>query len=153
MEEAPLPAVTQRRSIWSRIGTLVLRLTQAVALIAILGAFALVMLLRKVEADLGDVRDLRTTYRPAQVTRVLGRDGALLAELFVERRTIVSIKTLPAHMKLAVLAAEDAGFYEHQGLNYVGMLRAFVVNQQVGMEVVSRDGAGVGLVENGRHAI
>jgi penicillin-binding protein 1A len=41
---------------------------------------------------------------------------------------VVPIAQLPAHVKLAVLAAEDAGFYEHEGLNYYGILRAFLVN-------------------------
>ena len=38
------------------------------------------------------------------------------------------IASLPPHVKLAVLAAEDAGFYEHEGLNYWGIARAFLVN-------------------------
>ncbi len=63
---------------------------------------------------------------------MLARDGTLLAEIFTERRTVISIANLPAHVKLAVLAAEDAGFYEHEGLNYYGMLRAFLVNLRSG---------------------
>ena len=59
---------------------------------------------------------------------MLARDGTLLAEIFTERRTVVPIATLPAHVKLAVLAAEDAGFYEHEGLNYWGIARAMLVN-------------------------
>src|SRR5207248_5027284 len=45
---------------------------------------------------------------------------------------VVPIATLPAHMKLAVLAAEDAGFYEHEGLNYLGIVRALLVNLRAG---------------------
>jgi penicillin-binding protein 1A len=45
---------------------------------------------------------------------------------------VVAIDKLPPHVKLAVLAAEDAGFYEHEGLNYLGILRAFVVNLRAG---------------------
>jgi penicillin-binding protein 1A len=63
---------------------------------------------------------------------VLARDGSLLAELFTERRTVISIDSLPAHVKLAVLAAEDAEFYEHEGLNYLGIARAFAVNLRSG---------------------
>ena len=63
---------------------------------------------------------------------MLARDGQLLGELFVERRTLVTIDTIPAQMKLAALAAEDAGFYEHAGLNYLGLLRALVVNLRGG---------------------
>ncbi|HEV3188930.1 MAG TPA: transglycosylase domain-containing protein, partial [Polyangiaceae bacterium] len=79
------------------------------------------------ESGLPSVSDLRA-YQPAQVTRVLARDGTVLAELFTQRRTVVPIASLPPHVKLAVLAAEDAGFYEHEGLNYWGIARAFFVN-------------------------
>ena len=79
------------------------------------------------EAGLPDVGELRT-YQAPQVTRILARDGTLLSELFTQRRTLVSIGSLPPHVKLAVLAAEDAGFYEHEGLNYWGIARAFLVN-------------------------
>ncbi|MCU0694580.1 MAG: PBP1A family penicillin-binding protein, partial [Polyangiaceae bacterium] len=71
-------------------------------------------------------------YHPPQITRVLARDGTILAELFTERRTVVPIATLPPHVKLAILAAEDARFYEHEGLNYLGMLRALIVNLRSG---------------------
>ncbi len=88
--------------------------------------------LRSFEEGLPSITDLRGNYHPSQVTRVLARDGTVLAELFTERRTVVPIDSLPPHVKLAVLAAEDAGFYEHEGLNYYGILRAFLVNLRAG---------------------
>jgi penicillin-binding protein 1A len=105
-------------------------LVWAGAIAAALGAalgIALMLVVRHYEATLPAVPDLKT-YQAPQVTRVLARDGTVLAEIFTQRRTVVPIETLPPHVKLAVLAAEDAGFYEHQGLNYWGILRAFVVN-------------------------
>jgi penicillin-binding protein 1A len=93
-------------------------------------AFALVV--RHFESDLPDVSNLEATYHPPQVTRVLARDGTLLAELFTERRTVIPIDSLPAHVKLAFLAAEDAHFYEHEGLNYLGIIRAMIVNLRAG---------------------
>lgn len=98
------------------------------AVIAALGAITLAVLIRRVEADLPSTAELRRGYRPPQVTRILARDGSTLAELFTERRTVVKVTELPPHVKLAVLAAEDANFYEHAGLNYLGIARAFVVN-------------------------
>jgi penicillin-binding protein 1A len=96
-----------------------------------IGALALALgvglVVRHFEAGLPGVSELRD-YQAPQVTRVLSRDGTLLAELFTQRRTVVPIASLPAHVKLAVLAAEDAGFYEHQGLNYWGIARAMLVN-------------------------
>lgn len=96
----------------------------AVSLGTAIGLWAVV---RHYEAGLPNALEL-TDYRPPQVTRILARDGTVLAELFTERRTVVPIASLPAHVKLAVLAAEDAGFYEHEGINYVGIARALLVN-------------------------
>lgn len=106
----------------------------AVALVAIaalsVGAFFAVV--DHYSKGLPSVSELETGYRPSQVTRVLARDGTLLAELFTERRTVVSIDSLPAHVKLAVLAAEDANFYNHEGVNYLGIARAMLVNLRAG---------------------
>jgi penicillin-binding protein 1A len=99
---------------------------------AIASVITLVLVVRHFEKDLPQVSDLKKDYHPPQVTRVLARDGTVLAEIFTERRTVISIDTLPAHVKLAVLAAEDAGFYEHEGLNYWGILRAMLVNARSG---------------------
>jgi len=88
--------------------------------------------LRHFETGLPDVHDLREHYQPPQVTRVLARDGTVLASLFVERRTVIPFAEIPSHTKLAFLAAEDAKFYEHQGLNYFGMLRALLANLRAG---------------------
>ncbi len=102
------------------------------AVLALGGTVTTVAVIRHFEADLPTIPDLKGNYHPPQVTRVLARDGTLLAELFTERRTVIPIGQVPAHVKLAVLAAEDAGFYEHEGLNYWGMLRALAVNMRAG---------------------
>src|SRR5690606_18452209 len=97
----------------------------ALTVVGLVTAWALV---RHYEARLPSVVELESGYHPSQVTRVLARDGTLLAELFTERRTIVGIDELPPHVKLALLAAEDANSYNLEGLNYLGIARAFVVN-------------------------
>jgi penicillin-binding protein 1A len=119
-------------SLLSRVGRVLLRLAQVTLALLLVAAFSGWLLLRSFEKDLPDISTVRTTYRPPQVTRILARDGSLLAELFTERRTVVPIASLPAHVKLAVLAAEDAGFYEHQGVNYLGIVRAMIVNLRAG---------------------
>jgi penicillin-binding protein 1A len=92
------------------------------------GAIAIWLIVRHYEAGLPSVAELKS-YQAPQVTRVLARDGTtVLAELYTQRRTVVSAQSLPPHVKLAVLAAEDAGFYEHEGLNYLGIARAMLVN-------------------------
>lgn len=73
--------------------------------------------------DLPSVEELKT-WRPPQVTKVRCRDGSVCGEYFIERRTWVDLKDLPQHVKDAFLAAEDADFYKHEGLDYFGMARA-----------------------------
>ena len=99
------------------------RAAAAAALLLAAAVLAVAIAIRHYEAGLPSIRDVKT-YSPPQVTRVLARDGTLLGELFTERRTLVPIEAIPNAMKLAALAAEDAAFYEHAGLNYLGVLRA-----------------------------
>ena len=107
------------------------RWTKRIVILAVVlsaaGAITLWLVLREYEKELPSTTELRD-YQPPQVTRVLARDGTLLAELFIERRTVVPFERIPKQMKIAVLAAEDADFYQHDGLDYFGMLRALVVN-------------------------
>ena len=63
-------------------------------------------------------------YRPKVTTRVLAADGQLIGELFEERRTVVPYDRLPRVVIDAFVDAEDAQFFEHHGLNYIGMLLA-----------------------------
>lgn len=104
------------------------RLVLAGAVLAACGAIGLAVMIRRIEATLPSTAELRSGYRPPQVTRILAADKTVLAELFTERRTVVKVSDLPPHVKLAVLAAEDANFYEHDGLNYLGIARALWVN-------------------------
>lgn len=107
-------------------------LSVAAGVLTVIGLLTAWLLVRHYEADLPSVAELERGYHPSQVTRVVARDGTLLAEVFTERRTVVGIDELPAHVKLAVLAAEDANFYNHEGLNYLGIGRAFVINLRSG---------------------
>lgn len=75
------------------------------------------------DRDLPSVERLHN-YKPPQVSKVFCADGKLCAEYFKQRRTWIDGRTLPPHVKNAFLAAEDAEFYKHQGLDYVGMARA-----------------------------
>ncbi|CAN5922041.1 PBP1A family penicillin-binding protein [soil metagenome] len=121
---------------WPRRRALLLKWSKRVglvtALLVVSGLVSAFFLIRHYEADLPSVAELERGYHPSQVTRVVARDGTILAELFTERRTIVGIDDLPPHVKLAVLAAEDANFYNHEGINYFGIARAFVVNLRSG---------------------
>jgi penicillin-binding protein 1A len=67
-------------------------------------------------------------YRPKLPLRVYSADGVLLGEFGEERRNFVPIEKFPSVMKQAVLAAEDARFYDHSGVDYKGMVRAVIGN-------------------------
>ncbi len=106
------------------------------SLVLLVGAgIGVVLVLRHFEQRVPSVTELRRGFEQLQVTRVLARDGTTLAELFTERRTVIPFATVPVHTRLAFLAAEDARFYEHEGLNYLGVLRAVLANVRAGRMV------------------
>ena len=98
---------TQTRSLWPRLFGAALI---AGALVA-LGGYAYFA------RDLPSVATLRD-YQPPQTTRVLDRNGKVIGEIFTERRTVIPMSQVPRNVVLSVLAAEDADFYEHEGLDY-----------------------------------
>ncbi|MBI4123581.1 MAG: penicillin-binding protein 1A, partial [Betaproteobacteria bacterium] len=59
-------------------------------------------------------------------------EGILIGEFGEERRAVVSIDEVPAQLKNAIIAAEDERFYEHPGIDYVGVLRAAYANVVAG---------------------
>jgi penicillin-binding protein 1A len=67
-------------------------------------------------------------YTPHTITRVLGKDGAIVGEFAVERRSVLRYEEIPVLLRQAVLAAEDSGFFSHFGLSPTGILRAAVTN-------------------------
>ena len=69
-----------------------------------------------------------TDYRPKIPLRVYTADGVLIGEFGDERRAIVAIADVPLVMKQAILAAEDEHFYQHSGIDYLGVVRAAVKN-------------------------
>src|SRR5206468_3658025 len=67
-------------------------------------------------------------YKPPVATRIYAEDGSLIGEFFVERRYLVPLAHIPSHVRLAFLAAEDADFYRHRGVDPVGIARALVMD-------------------------
>lgn len=72
--------------------------------------------------------DVLTDYRPKMPLRVLTADGQLIGEFGEERRAVVKIQDVPDIMKQAILAAEDERFYQHGGVDTLGVLRAAYAN-------------------------
>lgn len=72
--------------------------------------------------------DSLTDYRPKVPMRIYSADNALIAEFGEERRAVVSLSDIPATVPQAILAAEDDRFYQHGGVDTLGILRAAVSN-------------------------
>ena len=73
-----------------------------------------------------------TDYQPKIPLRVYTAEGILIGEFGEERRTVVAINAVPAALKNAIIAAEDERFYQHSGVDYLGVLRAAYQNMSSG---------------------
>src|SRR2546423_10218113 len=73
-----------------------------------------------------------TAYQPKVPVRIYTAEGILIGEFGEERRAVVAIGDVPAQLKNAVIAAEDERFYQHPGIDYVGVLRAAYANLVAG---------------------
>lgn len=71
-------------------------------------------------------------YHPNLVTKVYSTDKRLIAEFYMERRIVVPISRIPNHLISAFLAAEDMKFFEHEGISYKSIIRAFYKNLTAG---------------------
>ena len=91
------------------------------------GAVAGLGLYRHIAADLPDYRWL-ADYQPPQMSRIYAADSRLLAELATERRVFVPIEAIPKRVQAAFVSAEDQRFWEHHGVDPLGILRAVVTD-------------------------
>ena len=116
------------RSVWLRwlvrfiVWTLGLAGAAAVALL-----LTIAVALAVAYPNLPDISDL-ADYRPKLPLRVYSAEGALLGEFGEERRNLTPIDEIPQVMKDAVLAIEDARFFQHGGVDYKGVVRAGLAN-------------------------
>lgn len=97
------------------------------AVVLVLGVVVALLL-----PGLPDVKQL-ADYQPKLPLRVLTADGVVIGEFGDERRQLVPLAQIPKSMKDAVIAVEDARFYEHGGIDTVGVTRALVSNMLHGM--------------------
>ncbi|HTM32891.1 MAG TPA: PBP1A family penicillin-binding protein [Vicinamibacterales bacterium] len=109
--------------------TVVVRFARQAGIVALFVAAALGGTLSGVlfaySDDLPEVSAL-DNYTPNTITRVLGRDGALVGEFAVERRVVVRYDDIPLVLRQAILAAEDSGFFDHAGLSISRMMLALL---------------------------
>ncbi len=108
----------------------------AIAGLALTGVLLVVFALAMAYPNLPAL-DTITDYRPKMPLRIFTADNVLIGEFGEERRTLVRFKDIPDVMKKAVLSIEDDRFYQHGGVDYMGILRAALHNATSG----SRQGA------------
>ncbi len=109
---------------WYYLIALVLGLAVAITAVVALAAAMIYPNLPSLEA--------LTDYRPKQPLRIFTEEGALIGEFGEERRAVVRLKDTPGHLRQAILAAEDERFYQHGGVDTLGVLRAALANLTAG---------------------
>lgn len=110
----------QKRGLWVSIFKW-LAITGVTA--GILCAIGIGLLYFKIKPDLPDVNVLREVQLQMPL-RIYTEDGLLISEYGEKRREPVQISAVPQDLKNAIIAAEDARFYKHPGVDYQGLLRA-----------------------------
>jgi len=83
------------------------------------------------DANLPEI-DRIVDYNPPVATQILARDGTVIGEFYNEKRYLVPLARIPLHVRQAFIAAEDQSFYDHHGVDPVGIIRAFVNNLAAG---------------------
>ncbi|MBR8056618.1 penicillin-binding protein 1A [Burkholderia dolosa] len=113
-----------RRSFGSRVALWFVGLFATLAIVgALIVGYALVVMAPQLPS-----LDALTNYQPKVPLRVFTADHVLIGEFGEERRSLVRFQDIPDVMKKAVLAIEDYRFYEHGGVDFVGILRAGVAD-------------------------
>jgi penicillin-binding protein 1A len=100
--------------------------------LALLAAFLGWRAYRSFASDLPPRLDVVTDYRPLRASQVFSADGELIGQFYVEKRVLTPVDRIPKVVKQAFVAAEDARFYSHGGVDYLGVLRAAWANLRAG---------------------
>ncbi len=109
------------------IARFVLWLARVLLLLALLGSIAAGGLYIWFSRDLPDYHTL-TVYQPAVLSRVYANDGTVMGEFAREKRVFMPLKDLPPILPQAFIAAEDGGFYQHSGIDWLSLARAMAMN-------------------------
>jgi len=88
----------------------------------------------KLSLELPSIKDLKD-YEYKRPTIIYDRNGDTIAELGDERRYPLNIEEIPEMLQNAVIAVEDARFYDHGGVDLMGIMRAFITNVKAGRVV------------------
>ncbi len=121
------PTATPVNNLWRVLGSFFMWFmglsAAGVATLVLLVGVALAM----AYPQLPDISEL-ADYRPKLSMRVFSVEGKVIGEFGEERRKLIPFKDIPDVVKQAVLSIEDARFYQHGGVDYIGLARASLAN-------------------------
>jgi penicillin-binding protein 1A len=98
----------------------------------IAGGFLAYRAYRAFASDLPPRLDAVTDYRPLRASQVFSADGEMIGQFYVEKRVLLPVSEIPLTVRHAFVAAEDARFYSHGGVDYLGIARAAFANLRAG---------------------
>lgn len=131
---AALGESVTRRPRWLLWLRLLFRWALAGAVVGVgLMVLTLLVLYLRYGRDLPDVSSLET-YRPSQTTKIVASDGSILTTLYVENRVWAPLSNVSAWVVPALVSTEDSRFFEHHGVDPIGIARAvfnLVVTRQI----------------------
>ncbi len=104
-----------------------IRLLKALILIITIGLLTIIGLYFYITHNIPQIKTI-SDYRPNLATRIFSSDGKLIGEFFYERRYLTPYEKFPKHLIYAFLAAEDDRFFEHKGIDFLSIVRAFIKN-------------------------
>lgn len=110
------------------------RLVKTLAVLSVLvvaGVVAVFGLILFISSDLPQINSLQD-YNPPMNSQILSKDGEVLLDIGKETRDVIDFKNIPPRVVGAFLSAEDDNFYQHEGIDYLGIVRAFIVNMKEG---------------------
>lgn len=125
------PAGGRSPSAGKRVWTDVHLIVMLLSIAAFLTVFIGFLLYLYVLLDVPNIRSV-AAYRPPMTSRVLDRNGAVVARFYEENRIVVPLKEMPVLLGQAFVAAEDDRFYDHPGVDLWSIFRAMVHNISAG---------------------
>ncbi len=127
-EKKSLRSIRKRRGKKRGIGKQILIWTSISLLLLIVAGAGFIYFLVDGLPSIASLKD----YRPSIITRVYANDGQLIDEFYLEDRKVVQVTDLPKFVIQTFVAAEDARFFRHQGIDFQGITRAFFKNVEAG---------------------
>jgi penicillin-binding protein 1A len=87
---------------------------------------------REFEKDLPERWSALTDYKPSRASRVFSSEGELIGEFYLQKRIVLPYDQIPRHVMQAFVAAEDNRFFDHHGIDPLGIVRAAFANMKAG---------------------